>query len=268
MLALDMDGTLLREDMTVSPANQAAVAQCLNEGATVVLATGRIYRSTLPYASLWPEHSLWVAASNGADVRPLGGERPLYQRLMPLNVAREIARWAVGAGLYLKTYMDDLLLVPRVTAETLRFSRLFRVPYVVAPDLAAAITAAPIKMVLLDDPQRIGELERQVIAWWGDGVAVTASTPDGIEIMAPGVSKGAALQRLADHLGLAAQNVAAVGNERNDLSMITWAGFGGVVANAPANVRAAAPRVVPHHEADGVAHFIAAWRTQCLGDGA
>jgi len=85
---------------------------------------------------------------------------------------------------------------------------------------------------------------------------VTGSEPHVLELMACGTTKGAAVRALAERLGIDRSQVAAIGNERNDLSMITWAGRGATVANANEAVLAVAPQVVSHHDADGVAEFI------------
>lgn len=266
LLALDMDGTLLRNDLTVSAANQEAVARALAESITVVLATGRMYCATQHYADLWPGHSLWVAANNGALIRQHGQAAPIYRRPVELALAREVARWAAVNDLYLKVYVDDLLLVAQEVEETRRFSRLFHVPYQAVGDVAAALKEAPTKLVIIHQRERMADLEAAIRANWGDAITVTASTPDSLELMAPGVSKAAALQWLARQLGVDEAHVAAIGNERNDSEMIAWAGFGGAVANAPAAVRAAAPRTVAANEADGVAEFIAAWRARYEGE--
>lgn len=259
LLALDLDGTLLRSDLTVSPANHAAVAACLRAGVHVALCSGRTAGSVEHYARLWEGHGLWVIGCNGAEIRPAGGPS-LLRRPVPLPLARSIARWAAAEGLYLKAYVDDELLVARVTEETLAFSESQRVPYRAVGDLAGALTSEPTKLVVIDDPERIAALVPGVRDRWGAGVEVTTSAPDSLEITARGVTKGSALQRLAEHLQVEPAAVAVVGNAHNDLSMIIWAGFGGVVRNAPPDVLAVAPRVVGDHDEDGVAEFIAAWR--------
>ncbi|ADU51658.1 Cof-like hydrolase [Thermaerobacter marianensis DSM 12885] len=259
VLALDIDGTLLRSDGTVSPRNQAAVARCLDAGIVVVLATGRTLVSASQYFRYWPGRPLWVIAGNGAVIRPSWSVRPLQERLIPLPLARELARWADRERLYLKAYVDDRLFVSQVTEETLSFSRIHRVPYVRVHSLPEALHKKPTHMVIVDGPDRIARLWPEVQRLWGDKLEITASTASSIEFCAPGVNKGAALRWLVGTLGLGLEQVAAIGNERNDLSMITWAGLGGAVGNAPPAVREAAGVVVGDHDADGVAEFIDLW---------
>ncbi|MEW8977792.1 MAG: Cof-type HAD-IIB family hydrolase [Symbiobacterium sp.] len=259
LLALDLDGTLLRSDLTVSPANHAAVARCLREGVYVALCSGRTAGSVERYARLWQGPGLWIISCNGAEIRPAGAPEPLLRRTVPLHLARSVARWAAREGIYLKAYVDGVLLVEKATEETLAFSRTQGVPYVETGDLVGALTGEPTKLVIIADPVLIAQLEPAVRAQWPGELEVTTSGPDSLELTARGVTKGRALQLLAEHLHVDRTAVAAVGNAHNDLSMIHWAGFGGVVRNAPPDVQQAAPVVVGHHDEDGVAEFITAW---------
>src|SRR5690606_32613172 len=106
------------------------------------------------------------------------------------------------------------------------------------------------KIVLMGDPADMPALEAEVLARWGGRMEVTSSEPDLLEITAPGATKGEAVRALAARLGIDRSQVAAIGNARNDLSMITWAGLGAAVANADEAVLAEAPRVVPENDAD------------------
>lgn len=262
LLALDLDGTLLRSDLTVSPANRTAVARCLRDGIAVALCSGRTAGSAGQYARLWEAGGLWIVGCNGAEIRPAAGGPVLLRQTVPLAVARAVARWAAGEGVYLKVYVDGVLLVERATAETVSFSRSHGVPYVETGDLAAALSGEPTKLVVMAEPPQVERLADAVRARWGAELELTTSEPGSLEMTAPGVTKASALQFLAEHLQVERAAVAAIGNAHNDLSMIRWAGFGGAVGNAPPEVQRAAQVVVGHHDEDGVAEFITAWRAQ------
>jgi len=259
MLAVDLDGTLLRSDLTVSARNRAAIANLLAMGVQVVFATGRTYSSAAWYAALWPDYTLWIAACNGAIIRPADGGSPVQERIIPLPVARQFADWAQQEGFYLKTYVDDLLLVPKAVEETWSFSESRRMSFQEVGDVAKALKKGPAKMVIIDTPDRIAAREAGIVRLWGGVLEITSSTPDCLEFTAAGVSKGSALKFLTQRLNIEPNRVAAIGNERNDLSMIDWAGYGGAVANAPSSVRKTARVVVGDHDDDGVAEFIDAW---------
>jgi Cof subfamily protein (haloacid dehalogenase superfamily) len=256
---MDLDGTLLRSDSTLSPGNAAAVARCLAESHHVVLATGRVHRAAARYADHWPDHPVWVIAGNGSVVRPAAGGAPIYERLIDRDGATEVIRWAQAGALNLKAYLDDEMWVFEHRETSAQFCQSRGIPYHVEPALASVLQKGPTKMVLQEEPERLDQLEVEARKRWDAHLSIIRSEPQYLEFMAPGVTKGTALAFLADHLGVAQADVAAIGNERNDLAMIEWAGYGGVVANALPAVKERAPRIMPHHNDDGVATFIKEW---------
>nr|PZN70506.1 MAG: hypothetical protein DIU55_11305 [Bacillota bacterium] len=259
LLALDMDGTLLRSDRSVSPRNQAAVAACLDCGITVLLATGRAYPAAAPYLEYWPGRPIWLAPCNGAQLFAPGEQQPVLERALALDLTREVLSWVDREGLSARVYFTTLVLINQVTEQTIDFMRRLGPQCRHEPKLSSAVTDPPFKIVLMGDPADMPALEAEVLARWGGRMEVTSSEPDLLEITAPGATKGEAVRALAARLGIDRSQVAAIGNARNDLSMITWAGLGAAVANADEAVLAEAPRVVPENDADGVAEFIASF---------
>lgn len=256
LLALDMDGTLLRSDQTISPRNRAAVAACLDRGVAVLLATGRFYPAAAPYLDLWPGRPIWLATCNGAQLFPPGQKEPVIERTLDLDLAVEVMSWIDRTGIVAKVYFTTLALVNRMTEQTVAFMRRLGPQCRYEPVLAGAVTEPPTKVVLIGDPAEMPAVEAEVRARWGRRLEVTSSEPEVVELMAPGVTKGEIVRALARRLGIDRSQVAAIGNERNDLSMIRWAGLGAAVANAHAAVLAEAPRVVADHDQDGVGQFI------------
>lgn len=256
MLALDMDGTLLRSDLTISPRNQAAVAACLDRGITVVLATGRFYPAATPYLAYWPGRPIWLIPSNGAQLFAPGEEKPLLSRTIDLALAREVLAWIDDQGVSARVYFTEIALVNQLTERTRAFMRRLGAQCRHEPVLAAAVKEAPAKIVLMADETVTPALEAEVRKRWPGRLEVTGSEPTLVELTAPGATKGETIRALAARLGIDRTQVAAIGNGRNDLSMITWAGLGATVANAHEAVLAAVPRVFAHHDEDGVSEFI------------
>lgn len=256
LLALDMDGTLLRSDGTISQRNRAAVAACLERDIAVVLASGRFYPAITPYMECWPGSPIWTAACNGALLYGPGEDEPFLARVVDPPLAREIISWADAQDLYVKAYVDDVVVVNRITDETRSFMKRFGACARVELSTSTALQRGSEKIILFAEVAQIPALEREVRARWGDRLEVTGSEPDILELTAPGATKGGALRALAERLGVDRSQVAAIGNERNDLSMILWAGRGATVADANQAVLAVAPQVVSNHDADGVAEFI------------
>jgi hypothetical protein len=103
----------------------------------------------------------------------------------------------------------------------------------------------------------LDELELVAAAAAGRRATITWSGGPHIEVFAPGVSKAAGLAALCAELGIAREDVVAVGDHRNDVEMVRWAGRGVAVANAVPELLAAADGVVPANTDDGVAVLVA-----------
>ncbi len=107
----------------------------------------------------------------------------------------------------------------------------------------------------MKDPSLYGPITAAVAAV-APGIVATTSNARLFEFNSPGAHKGAALAKLAAHLGFGIENVMALGDGLNDLTMVRDAGFGVAVANAVPEVLAAAKFVAPSNEDDGVAEAI------------
>jgi hydroxymethylpyrimidine pyrophosphatase-like HAD family hydrolase len=116
-------------------------------------------------------------------------------------------------------------------------------------------------MSWMADLPTLGELEARLLGALGGRVRTHRLENRGwgshiLEVLAPGTGKWAALQRVAEAEGIAAHEIAAVGDDRNDHDLISGAALGIAMGNAPAEVRAAADRVVAGNDRDGVAEAI------------
>jgi Cof subfamily protein (haloacid dehalogenase superfamily) len=268
LLALDVDGTLLTSRHEVTDAVAAAVRRARGLGVEVVLTTSR------PPRALWPilarlglvEPAVFVA-SQGAltgSYSVQGTLRVLERRPMPAELARQVLSAAARLGLSANWFAGERWIVPRVDALVEQEARIVGVAPAVGDPMAAG--EGPDKILLLapevspDQPgaavqpgaaDLLGALDLP------EGLAAEASTPTHLEITAAGVDKGDALAALCAQLGVAPEQVAAVGDGANDLAMLRFAGIAVAPANAPVDVRAAADLVAPSNDEDAVAWVVA-----------
>jgi hydroxymethylpyrimidine pyrophosphatase-like HAD family hydrolase len=248
---MDLDGTLLRSDQTISPRTIAALARIGSADARFVFVTGRSPRHTA--AVLGPlRYQDTVICSNGALIYDMRRASVIDQHLIPARLLAEAAgrlRQAIpGLGIAVefadKLIRDDLFKaaaweadesMPRLPDAQL-FARdaaklLGRHPGLPADELLAL--AAP----------AIGEI---VNVYHSGGARL-------VEATAAGVSKGSALADLARRLGIAAADVVAFGDMVNDLPMLAWAGTSFGMANAHPDVLAMVDQVILGNDEDGVA---------------
>lgn len=240
-IALDMDGTLLRSDGTVSPRTLEVLYRCREQGMRVVIATGR--RPSSAIAAL-PEEigaAAWVCY-NGAEIH-LDGACIHTDYIVPQD-ALAIVEWT-------QSYWPDCILSAEVDGR-LFLNREIGLPlnYEVA-DLAAVVSRPAAKLVLS-------------LAGLEDADAVHANLPPACkmlvtgggkwgEIMAVSASKATGLALALARWGLSLEDAIAFGDDNNDREMVVESGIGVAMGNAVPELKEVADVVAPTNDEDGVA---------------
>lgn len=251
LIAVDLDGTLLRRDGSVSEHTVETLRRCTTAGLTVVLASARPLRSIRPVARLLG-HSGLAVCSNGAVVYDAATDRAISTYLLPSAVALDVAA-AVGRAIPAAAFAVETAAgfgrEPQFTTHVFEMDD----QTTIAP-VAELITQDVIK--LLVQHRSLGA-DQFLVATTGttDGlVEVTHSGGSGLlEISAKDVTKASTLATLAAQRGVSAADVVAFGDMPNDLPMLAWAGTSYAMANAHPDVLAAAEHVAPSNDDDGVA---------------
>jgi Cof subfamily protein (haloacid dehalogenase superfamily) len=253
LLALDLDGTLLKDDLELSPETQRAVRGAVDRGVIVTLATGRMLSYTAPYA-----RDLGISAPlicyQGGLIQAADAPSPLYRAVMGEDVAREFIEWQYGTGHDVAMYSGDGV----YAAGSRRLENLYRdmLGYSLEwmDDLSLALERGqPLKFLVLVDPADGERVRSELRRVFGKRVELTRSHERIIEANPPGVTKADGLRRLAAHLGVSRRKVMAIGDQDNDAEMIAWAGLGVAMGNGSAAAKAASDWVAPPVSEDGAA---------------
>jgi Cof subfamily protein (haloacid dehalogenase superfamily) len=250
LVASDLDGTLLRPDETVSDRTRAALAAARDAGITVVLVSGRPPRSLGPIAERIGVGGVAICA-NGAVVWDL--DRGTMLDYTPM--AAELAARLVHA---LREAIPGALFAVELEQRFGREAGWTEGPVAAPADALEAdaleLITGPVTKLLVRHPTlpfaEVAERARETV---GDDAVVTWAGLRVVEISAAGVTKAYALERLCRRLGIAADEVVAVGDMPNDLPMLAWAGTSVAVANAAPEVLEAADEVTAANVEDGVA---------------
>jgi len=266
LLALDIDGTTLDPDGEITESARKAVGEALRSDLRVVLCTGRRYRSTLPIA-----RSLGLAGPvvvhNGALVKETTRGRTLEATYLAVEVQAEI-RAALRAHGPPLVYVDawpeeDVLTEPHGSVHPHQADYLDHYgPHCrFVPDLERSPRTDVVMMSVVADAAAISALKPHALRALGDRVRAHAlqnpkSRAHSLEILAPGTGKWPALRRLAEAEGIAPHEIAAVGDDRNDVDLVAGAGFGIAMGNAVPEILAVAELVVSGNDRDGVAEAI------------
>ncbi|MHB9131991.1 MAG: Cof-type HAD-IIB family hydrolase [Armatimonadota bacterium] len=252
LISLDLDLTLLDDNHQISPRNLAAVHKCRDLGAKVVITSGRMYYTTLPYMRAMGIDAP-IIAYNGAFIKQEStGEVLLHEHLNPVT-AGEIVDFCEDEGLHLNYYLDDTLYIAKPNQWATLYSQRTGAQLVTVGDLHTLTDRAPTKVLIVDEPDRIARLYARLAPQYAGRAYVTISNVEYLEFMPPTANKGHALSILAEHLGIPQEKVIAFGDAGNDIPAIRWAGLGVAMDNAKPEAKEAADFIAPRYDEDGVA---------------
>jgi Cof subfamily protein (haloacid dehalogenase superfamily) len=256
LLALDLDGTVIDDALTISPVVVDAVAAAMARGVHVTIVTGRMFAATLPHARMLGIRGP-VVCYQGAGIYDVGSGSALYEELLPNALLMRVYERAKRDGFHLQMYKDDRFYVEEQNAYTTFYARLAGLEPIVVPSLAQAFVGrGSLKVNMNADAQRIAAYESVMREYLGEQAYVTRSLPEFLEVMSPRVSKGAALRFVAEYLGVPLHQTMAVGDSYNDISLLRTAGLGVAMGSAPRELRDAADAVVGDCSHNGVAEAI------------
>ena len=259
LLALDMDGTLLREDGSISDRTREAIAAAKAQGVKVVLASGRPLAGLMPYLQTLSltGHEDYVLSYNGSLVQNVGSGEVLSSLLLRGQHARELAELAATLGVNIHAFSHRQgLITPRNSPYT-ELERSLNGVELTELDFATLPPEEPIlKVMLVDEPERLGAAIARLPAGLYQHYTVVQSTPFFLEFLHPQSNKGSGVAALAAHLDISRQEIICVGDAGNDLHMIDYAGLGVAMGNATAEIKASADFITHSNEEDGVAHVI------------
>jgi len=224
----------------------------------VILVTGRMFQSVRRYALEAGLDDPVVCYQGAVVAEPVSG-RWLRHVPMPLEPAREAIRVLSAQGFGLNCYVRDELYVAKLTPEARRYADFQELEIHEVGDLLTWLREPPTKLVVIDDPEVLDDLEARMKAHFDGRLYISKSLPYFLEFANPGVTKGTGLDFLARRVGFAPERTVACGDGENDIELVEWAGYGVAVANAHERVKAVADFVCPPVDEEGVAQVIEAF---------
>ncbi|MEU0476025.1 HAD family hydrolase [Streptomyces olivaceus] len=263
LIATDLDGTLLRDDKSVSPRTVAALAAAEHAGIEVFFVTGRPARWMDVVSAHVHGHGLAICGNGAAVVDLHGGpdahrfvkvrELPRENALDAVRLLREAAPGTVYAVEQTHGFHQEPA-YPKMHLEVP--DNLLPAEELLAPDGRG--TTEPVLKILAFhpelDPDGFLTLARLAV---GDRANVTRSSPSALlEISGPDVSKASTLALCCAERGISHDEVVAFGDMPNDVEMLTWAGRSYAMGNAHPDVVAAASGQTVANNDDGVAVVI------------
>lgn len=272
LVALDIDGTLLQwveglgmSHEEVTPAVHDAIQRVLDAGSHVVLASGRAPHNMTGVADLLDLHGhgekLWIVASNGAVVL----------RYPPAEVVHEVTFDAKDAVHAVLAQHPEAIVAVEERGVGYRVSAPFPEGELGGENIVSDLddmVARPVSRVIIRDPQATAEDFVRLAANLGlHGTDYIVGWTAWLDLAPVGITKASGLEYVAAQLGVDRADVLAIGDGRNDIEMLQWAGRGVAMGQAVDAVKASADAVAPSVDADGAAVEISRWFPSATSDG-
>lgn len=245
LIAIDIDGTLLNPQFQISEADLAALRRAHAEGIEVIVVTGRRHAFALPIVQQLG-FDLWLISSNGAITRSLAGET-FHRDLLPQSTCRDLVRTmqefrgqtvltfdSEGAGTIVIEHLRELEgSIKRWLEKNMEYIQ-FVIP------IEDALTTDPVQAMFCG-PVALMQQALRTLGGCGLPITVLRTEYPGrdlsiVDVLNAGCSKGHALERWTNYRGIKREQVMAVGDNYNDIEMLTFAGRPFIMGNASAEL--------------------------------
>ncbi|WP_238882200.1 sugar-phosphatase [Clostridium sp. YIM B02551] len=259
IIAIDMDGTLLREDKTVSDRTKEAIKKAKELGVKVVLASGRPIEGIDQYLkelNLISEKD-YVLSYNGAlvlntETRDVISSSLLYGK--DVHKLYDISK-KLGVNIHAFSRKNGLI-TPKNSTYTEVEAKINGIEINIMPFENVAADEEIVKIMMIDEPDILSDAIKKLPKELYEKYTVVQSTPYFLEFLNKDSNKGTGIEALAAHLGISKEEVICVGDAGNDHHMIEYAGLGVAMGNATNEIKDIASYVTKSNEEDGVAEVI------------
>lgn len=259
LVAIDMDGTLLKGDKTISERTKSAIKSAREKGVTVVLATGRPIEGVSRYLEeldMYTDKD-YVLSYNGALVQKTKSKESIAKIALDGSDLHYLKKLSDELGVNIHAFSEKIgLITPKNSKYTeveanINNIEIHEMNIDVIPDDEVII-----KIMMIDEPEVLGPAIEKLPKEVFEKYTVVRSTPYFLEFLNKEVNKGVGVEMLAKNLGVKREEVITLGDAGNDLHMIEYAGLGIAMGNAFDEVKEVANYITDTNENDGVAKAI------------
>lgn len=258
LIALDLDGTLLKDDKTISQKTKEILQKAIEDGHIVMISTGRPYRSSEMY---YRELNLTtpIVNFNGAFIHhPLDSSWGTFHSPLNLHVAKDIVEALHSFSFHniIAEVIDDVY----IHYHDEKLLEIFGMgqPRIATGDLRNLLADSPTSMLIHTDEEHMQTIRKHLSNVHAEVIDHRnwAAPWHVIEIVKSGLNKAVGVKKVADYYGIPKERVIAFGDEDNDLEMLDYAGKGIAMANGIEQVKTIAKDVTLSNEEDGIAIYL------------
>lgn len=264
MIGLDLDGTLLNTKKELTDHTRRVLAEAINAGILVLMATGRPFTGIPEELRTFPGIH-YALTSNGARVLDTDHNKILIEQLLPMESAKKALRIFEKYDTLSEIYFDGQGYADAAKLDNVgkyhhdpNMWNYVRTTRIAVPDIWDVIAKENRNM---DKVQALfANMDERAAAWKElselKELELVGSLSYNIEINAAGVNKGTALVALGKMLGIPRESIMACGDGDNDVHLLREVGFGVAMANAQPKVKDVADHITASNDEDGVARAI------------
>lgn len=255
LVAIDLDGTLLTDQLEITPDTITAIQRTIESGVVVTLATGRMFPSAKKFAEQLGLN-VPLITYQGAIIKDVEEKKVWYERLVPPGISERLIQFALEHQVHVQVYQDDFLYVAEDNEQIQAYARESDVSYTVVDDLGSLAKRGFTKALFIGEPMYLDRLQIELRGEFGTDAHIAKSKPHYLEVTNPEANKGAALLYLAEQLGIHQSEIIGIGDNHNDFELITSAGLGVVMGNGVEALKHVADYITDTNNNEGVLHAL------------
>ena len=253
LLAVDLDGTLLNDDSEITERTRRAVLAAMEQGVMFVPSTGRPLCGVGHISAMFPGDYPFLLL-NGALAVTGETKRVLFSQPLEPACAKEIFDLGVSRDIPVAVWAEGKLYASEDSALTQDYRAITGVDMPIISDLNGIGNIE--KLLWISTPEEAAQYQTEMHSHFGERVNAHTSRPYLLEFVSPKASKALALQAIGEAYGIRAEEMIAVGDGYNDVSMLEYAGLGIAMDNAPEDIKALCQYTTLSNNEDGLAALI------------
>lgn len=255
LIATDLDGTLLRNDKTISERTKKILKNYMEKNGKLVLSTGRAY-----FGTEWVANELGlkgiIITYNGARIYDREKNEVIYHAPLEEDVVKKIIKISREKNIHLNLYQGDDWFVESREREEAEYYTKACGKEPIEKSFQKFEDYSMTKALFIGERKILESLEEELLGIFGDTIHLTYSHSTYLEVLNKKVNKGAALERVAQYYGIEQEKIAAFGDEMNDREMLEYAHYGVAMKNANPELKKYANYETLTNDEDGVVEFI------------
>lgn len=258
LIAIDMDGTLLKGDKTISKENYSAIQKARKAGVKIVLATGRPLNGIKKYLShlnLMNEDD-YAVVFGGAMVQNNKSEKVISHNILELKDWNYLFSLSKKLKVNIHALTESSCITPKDNKYSNREATMNNIPLIIDNPANMKENFSIIKIMFIDEPEILEEVLTRLPEELYDKYTIVRSAPCYLEFLNINANKGLGVEALAKSLNIKQEEVICIGDAGNDTHMVEYAGLGVAMENAFPELKEVANFITLSNENHGVAHVI------------